>query len=122
VIHIIYKAKFPTQQLSLFPFAVARITLNCSWTLKTFLLFVPVPILSLHQSLFIAGVEKYLKSKKKRTTIMTNTSPVVYADLHVRIAVGHVLTRLEEVSIRDLQNTSFLLQKNNTTSKFMQHL
>jgi hypothetical protein len=77
--------------------------------LKTFLLFVPVLILSLCQSLFTAGVEKYLKPKKKLTTIVTNTSPMVCTDLHVQVAVRHMLTRLEEVSLRDLQNTSFLL-------------
>jgi len=106
---MIYKARFPTRQLSLLPFSVARITLNCSWTLKTFLLFVPVPILSLCQSLFTAGVEKYVKPKKKLTTMMTNMPLVVCTDLHIRIAVRHMLTRLGEVSLRDLQNTGFLL-------------
>ena len=59
----IYEIKFPTEIsfFSFFPFSVSHITLKSPSTLKTFLMFVTVAMLSIYNFLFAAEVE----SRKK---------------------------------------------------------
>jgi hypothetical protein len=85
-------------------------------------LFIPVHILSLRQSLFTAGVEKYLKPKKET---YHNNDKYLSSGIH-RLACPYCGKACVDQTGRGF-NKGFTehqlsITKNNTTSKFVQHV
>jgi hypothetical protein len=122
VIHVIYKTKFPTLQLSLFPFSVARITLNCSWTLKTFLFFHP------RTHIITLPISIYSRSRKVPETQKEthhNNDKYLSTGVH-RLACldcgKAYVDRTGRGFTKGFTEHQLSFINNSTTSKFVQHL
>jgi len=88
----IYEITFPTDDsffFSFFPFSVSHIILKSSSTLKTFLLFVTVALLSLYRLLFTAEVEKYKETLRHKVKKLPLGSSLLWDVTQRRLVVSY---------------------------------